>query len=35
MYKTIDPKLKAMSVAFEAKQEQYIDRLDKTTRWEE
>ena len=35
MYKTIDPKLKAMSIAFEAKQEHYIDRLDKTTRWEE
>jgi len=34
MYKIIDPKLKAMSTAFEKKQEGYIDRLDKATRWE-
>ncbi len=35
MYKIIDPKLAALSVDFEEKQKEYIDRLDRTTRWEE
>ncbi|HUT52408.1 MAG TPA: sodium:solute symporter [bacterium] len=35
MYKVIDPKLKAMSIAFEKKEKEYIAHVDKTTRWEE
>ncbi len=34
MYKVIDPKLKAMSLEFELKQKGYLDRVDKTTKWE-
>jgi Na+/proline symporter len=35
MFQIIDPKLKAMSVAFEAKQKVYLERMDRSTRWEE
>ena len=35
MFKVIDPKLKAMSVAFEANQAGYLDRVNQKTRWEE
>ncbi len=34
MYRIIDPKLRAMSLAFEAKETDYIERADKATRWE-
>ncbi len=34
MYKIIDPKLKAMSIEFELKQQGHLDRVEKTTRWE-
>jgi Sodium:solute symporter family len=34
MFKIIDPKLKAMSVAFEQKEKEYIERAEKATRWE-
>ncbi|UCC64151.1 MAG: hypothetical protein JSU70_01600 [Phycisphaerales bacterium] len=34
MYLVIDPKLKAMSEAFAKRQRQYLDDIDKTTRWE-
>ena len=35
MYLVIDPKLKAMSEAFAKRQQEFIDQVDKTTRWEE
>ncbi len=35
MFRIIDPKLKALSVAFESDQAHYLDRVNKTTRWEE
>ncbi|UCF37333.1 MAG: hypothetical protein JSU96_00190 [Acidobacteriota bacterium] len=35
MYRIIDPKLRAMSDAFEARQAEYLDDLEKTVRWEE
>jgi hypothetical protein len=35
MYRTIGPKLRAMSIAFEQKQGGYLERVDKSTRWEE
>jgi Na+/proline symporter len=34
MFKVIDPKLKAMSVAFEQAQSGYLEGMDKRTRWE-
>ena len=34
MFRVIDPKLRAMSLAFEAKQQSYLDSMDRTTRWE-
>ena len=34
MYKIIDPKLRAMSKAFEEKEKEYIERADRATRWE-
>lgn len=34
MYKVIDPKLRAMSIEFESREKEYIERADKTTRWE-
>jgi len=35
MYLVIDPKLKAMSEAFAKRQKEYIEHIDKTTRWEQ
>lgn len=35
MFKVIDPKLKAMSVAFERAQAGYLEGVDRKTRWEE
>ena len=35
MYLVIDPKLKAMSEAFAKRQQEYLEYIDKTTRWEE
>lgn len=34
MYFIIDPKLRAMSEAFAKRQKEYIEYIDKTTRWE-
>jgi len=34
MYRIIDPKLRAISADFEAKEAAYIERLDRATRWE-
>lgn len=34
MYFVIDPKLKALSEAFAKRQQQYLEDIDKTTRWE-
>jgi hypothetical protein len=34
MYRIIDPKLRAMSDAFEAKQQQYVEALERSVRWE-
>ncbi len=34
MFRVIDPKLAAMSVAFEAAQAGYLARVDRKTRWE-
>ena len=34
MYVTIDPKLKMVSGAFEKKQQEYLDELDKMIEWE-
>lgn len=35
MYYIIDPKLRAVSSDYEAKQKHYLERLEKLTRWEE
>jgi small-conductance mechanosensitive channel len=35
MFLIIDPKLKAMSQSFEKKQQQFLEHIDKTTRWEQ
>ena len=35
MFRIIDPKLRALSLAFEGDQAHYLDRVNKTTRWEE
>lgn len=35
MLKIIDPKLKAISEDYEEKQKQYLEELEKITRWEE
>lgn len=35
MIKIIDPKLKAISEDYEAKQKQYLEELEKIARWEE
>jgi len=35
MLKIIDPKLKAVSEDYEEKQKQYLEDLEKITRWEE
>lgn len=35
MFRVIDPKLKALSLAFEAAQAGYLERVDRKTRWEE
>jgi Na+(H+)/acetate symporter ActP len=34
MYKIIDPKLQALSDAFAKREQEYIDKVDKSTRWE-
>ena len=34
MVKVIDPKLKAMSRAYEEKEKEFLDHVEKTTRWE-
>ena len=34
MFRIIDPKLRAISTDFEAKEAAYIERLDRATRWE-
>jgi hypothetical protein len=34
MFRIIDPKLKAMSVAFEKNQSGYLDEMNRKTRWE-
>lgn len=34
MYFVIDPKLRAVSTDYEAKQKQYLERLERITRWE-
>ena len=34
MFRIIDPKLKALSVAFEHAQEGYLEQMDRNTRWE-
>ena len=35
MFRIIDPKLKALSVAFETQQAGYLERVNQKTRWEE
>ena len=35
MYLIIDPKLKALSEAFAKRQAEFLEHVDKTTRWEE
>ncbi len=35
MYLVIDPKLKALSDAFAKRQDEVLDHVNKTTRWEE
>ena len=35
MYLVIDPKLKAMSDAFAERQQEFIDLVEKTTKWED
>ena len=35
MFRIIDPKLKALSVAFGEQQAGYLERVDQKTRWEE
>ena len=34
MFLVIDPKMKAMSLAFEAQQDEYLEHVNQTTRWE-
>jgi len=34
MFRIIDPKLRAISTDFEAKEAAYIEQLDRATRWE-
>ena len=34
MFRIIDPKLKALSVAFEHAQEEYLAHVNRKTRWE-
>ena len=34
MYKIIDPKLRAISTDFEAKEAKYLAEIDRVTRWE-
>ena len=34
MWLVIDPKLKAMSEAFAGRQQEYLEHVEKTTRWE-
>ncbi|MEM7585331.1 MAG: hypothetical protein AAF560_18220 [Acidobacteriota bacterium] len=34
MFRIIDPKMKAMSQAFEANQKAYLDKMNRATRWE-
>lgn len=34
MFRIIDPKLKTMSEAYEKKQQQYLEKLEKKVRWE-
>ena len=34
MYRIIDPKLRALSDAFEARQSGYLEELEKSNRWE-
>lgn len=34
MYRVIDPKLRAMSEAFDERQQEYLDDLERTVRWE-
>ena len=35
VYQVIDPKLRAMSGAFEERQKEYLDDLERKVRWEE
>jgi len=35
MYRIIDPKLRALSEAYEARQDGYLDDLEKRVRWED
>jgi hypothetical protein len=35
LYFIIDPKLKAMSDAFAGRQQEFLEHVDKTTRWEQ
>jgi hypothetical protein len=35
MFFVIDPKLKAMSEAFAKRQQEFLEHVDKTTRWEQ
>ncbi|MGB2907721.1 MAG: hypothetical protein WBB73_11480 [Candidatus Aminicenantaceae bacterium] len=35
LIKVIDPKLKAISLDYEEKQKQYLEELDRISRWEE
>jgi hypothetical protein len=35
MFRVIDPKLRALSVAFDRNQAGYLERMDQRTRWEE
>jgi small-conductance mechanosensitive channel len=35
MYRVIDPKLRVMSSAFHSKQEEYVERLERSVRWEQ
>jgi hypothetical protein len=34
MFRVIDPKMKAMSLAFEGNQAGYLERVERRTRWE-
>ncbi len=35
LIKVIDPKLKAISLDYEVKQKEYLEELDRISRWEE